>query len=45
MPLVSVILTTYNRPELLKETIISILDQTFQDFELIVVYNFSNYEF
>jgi glycosyltransferase involved in cell wall biosynthesis len=45
MPLVSVILTTYNRPELLKETIISILDQTFQDFELIVVDNFSNYEF
>jgi len=40
-PLVSVIVTTYNRKELLKETIDSILNQTFANFELIVVDNFS----
>ncbi|MDW8849263.1 glycosyltransferase [Flavobacterium sp. MMLR14_040] len=45
MPLVSVIVTTYNRKELLIETLNSILSQTFQDFELIVVDNFSNYDF
>lgn len=45
MPQVSVIVTTYNRKELLAETIQSILCQTFQDFELIVVDNFSNYDF
>lgn len=44
-PLVSVIVTTYNRERCLKETIQSILDQTFNDFELIVVDNFSNYDF
>ncbi len=44
-PTVSVIVTTYNREELLKETIQSILNQTFTDFELIVVDNFSNYDF
>lgn len=36
-PLVSVIVPTHNRPDMLKETIRSILDQTFQDFEIIVV--------
>ncbi|MBU0671614.1 MAG: glycosyltransferase, partial [Candidatus Margulisbacteria bacterium] len=35
--LVSVIIPTYNRPELLKEAIDSVRAQTFQDFELIVV--------
>lgn len=44
-PLVSIIVTTYNRKELLKETIDSILNQTIKDFELIVVDNFSNYDF
>jgi len=43
--LVSVIVTTYNRKKLLKETIDSILNQTFRDFELIVVDNFSGYDF
>ncbi len=45
MPKVSVVVTTYNRKELLRETIQSILDQTFRDFELIVVDNYSNYDF
>lgn len=36
-PLVSVIVPTYNRPNMLKVAIQSILDQTFQDFEIIVV--------
>ena len=43
--LVSVIVTTYNRKELLKETLDSILNQTFKNFELIVVDNYSNYNF
>ena len=34
---VSVIVPTYNRPDMLKDTIQSILDQTYQDFEIIVV--------
>lgn len=45
MPKVSVIVTTYNRKEYLTETIESILNQTYQDFELIVVDNYSNYDF
>jgi len=44
-PLVSVIVTTYNRNYFLKKSIDSILNQTFKDFELIVVDNFSNYDF
>jgi len=43
-PLVSVIVTTYNRKELLKETIDSITNQTFENFELIVIDNFSDYD-
>jgi len=37
MPLVSVIVPTYNRCGLLKEAVESVLGQTFKDFELIVV--------
>ena len=44
-PIVSVIVTTYNRKKLLKETINSILNQTYSNFELIVVDNFSDYDF
>lgn len=44
-PLVSVIVTTYNREHYLKETLHSIIGQTFTNFELIVVDNYSNYDF
>lgn len=40
-PKVSVIVTTYNRAHLVRETIDSILGQTFKDFELIIVDNYS----
>ena len=36
-PKVSVIVPTHNRPDMLTETLRSILDQTFRDFEIIVV--------
>jgi glycosyltransferase involved in cell wall biosynthesis len=41
-PLVSVIVPTHNRVNFLKETLFSILNQTFSDFELIVVSDGSN---
>ena len=41
----SIIVTTYNRPNLLKETLHSILNQTYVNFELVVVDNNSNYDF
>ncbi len=44
-PLISVIVPTYNRQELLKETLLSILGQTYQNIEVIVVDNCSNYAF
>ena len=44
-PSVSIILTTYNRPELLKESITSILSQSYIDFELLVIDNFSDFDF
>lgn len=37
MPLVSIVTCTYNRGALLKETIASVLTQTYQDFEYIIV--------
>lgn len=37
MPIVSVIITTYNRAGMLRKSIRSVLEQTFEDFELIVV--------
>lgn len=37
MPRVSVLLTTYNRPQMLAEAINSVLTQTCQDFELIIL--------
>lgn len=36
-PLVSVVIPTYNRPDLLKRAIQSVSEQTFQDFEIVVV--------
>ena len=36
-PMFSVVMTTYNRPRLLQDAIASVLDQTFQDFEILVV--------
>lgn len=37
MPKVSVIIPTYNRPAMLKRAIDSVLKQTFQDFEIVVI--------
>ena len=37
MPLISIIITTFNRCELLKRSLKSVFQQTFQDYELIVV--------
>jgi glycosyltransferase involved in cell wall biosynthesis len=37
MPLVSVIIPTHRRPVLLQAAILSVLNQTFQDFEIVVV--------
>ncbi len=42
---VSVIVTTFNRKFFLTETINSILNQSYKDFELIVVDNYSDYNF
>ena len=44
-PKVSVIILTFNRPEMLRETIDSILTQDYTNFELIIVDNHSNYDF
>jgi GT2 family glycosyltransferase len=37
LPLISVIVPTYNRPEMLKEAINSILAQSYQNFEIVVI--------
>ncbi len=42
MPLVSVIIPTYNRSQSLKRAIKSVLAQTFQDYELIIVDDYSS---
>ncbi len=39
MPKVSVIISTYNRPEKLNKAIESVLNQTYKDFEVIVVHD------
>jgi len=45
MPKISAIVTTFNRKEFLTETVNAILNQTYADFELIIVDNYSNYHF
>jgi glycosyltransferase involved in cell wall biosynthesis len=40
-PLVSVIITTYNRPSLLLEAVASVLNQTYKKIEVVVVDNHS----
>jgi len=37
MPIVSVIIPTYNRKKLLIETLTSVFEQEYKDFEIIVV--------
>jgi len=37
MPIISVIISTYNRSDFLKKAIKSVLDQTFEDFELLII--------
>lgn len=39
MPLVSIIVPTHDRPQMLKEAVDSALAQTFQDFEIVIVLN------
>ena len=43
-PLVSVITTTYNRKQYLRQCLNSIMAQTYTNFEVIIVDNFSNYD-
>lgn len=43
-PLVSVIVTTYNRENYLRECLVNILAQTYINFEVIIIDNFSNYD-
>ena len=44
-PEVSIIITTYNRKSFLKKAVNSILNQSYKNFELIVVDNYSGYNF
>ena len=37
LPCVSVIIPTYNRVQLLKQAVISVLQQTYQNFEIIII--------
>ena len=43
-PLVSVVVPTFNRKELLTKTVHSILNQTYKNTEVIIVDNYSNYD-
>ena len=43
-PLVSIIVTTYNRKDKLREALTSILEQSFDNLEIMVVDNFSDYD-
>ncbi|MEO5357367.1 MAG: glycosyltransferase [Nitrospirae bacterium YQR-1] len=40
-PLISIVIPTYNRGELIKETLESVLSQTYQNFEVIIVDDYS----
>jgi glycosyltransferase involved in cell wall biosynthesis len=42
MPLISAIVPTYNRPKFLESTLLALYEQTFKDFEVIVVDDGSN---
>ena len=41
-PLISIIIPTYNRAKLLRKAIQSVLDQTYQNWELIIIDNYSD---
>ena len=44
-PLISVVVTTYNRKNYLAETLNSIINQSYKNMEVLVIDNFSNYNF
>lgn len=44
MPKISVLIATYNHQHYIKKSIISVLEQTFQDFEIIICDDGSDYE-
>ena len=44
MPFFSIIMPTYNQANFIKAAIQSVLDQTFEDWELIIVNNYSSDE-
>ena len=41
-PVVSVIITSYNRPEFIRDAVRSVINQTFKDYEIIIVDDASN---
>ena len=43
-PLISVIITTYNRPKLLERSVNSVIKQSYKNFEVIIVDDFSTYD-
>jgi len=43
-PLISVIITTYNRPRLLERAVNSVIQQSYKNFEVIIVDDFSTYD-